>query len=867
MFISPMGVIHGQTNHAPVLHPTVFAPTPGPQPKLSPAASPATNNAAYDEQIGETYTQGFTSILVNVTVIAQTDPNTGVGPAYLLNGLTAAGYWYQVGVSYNWPGGFGYVAGFNFNYEVWDTNGVSISPSGGGGGLQSFSGPVNSGDVVALNLYFDNGNVEMAAEDLNTTAYSSVSYGSLGATQFIGLGAPTNNNGYFTGPMTEWYHAAPYYGGEQSVPYIGAPISSAYLWADEWNFTTSTSSVLFDNYNYYSFSASPNTFQEFSANGAVSYADSQEFITGQSTPQVSMTFSYNVVGSANGYEPPVLTYTLDGSSQTTILSTTPTSYVMDKGTTWSVTETLVGSGQTIRWATDNQTSGDAANNGDVEMTYYAQENTIFKFGGALGSGYSSPSVTYEQFGVERTTGVNTYVWADIGSNYTFQQTLPGSTSSIRWVTATPSGVIRTSQVIAATYYEQAAVSLVAMENDTMLPIPVSYTSFGLVQTANTPLSTWMDFNTQYRLMLTNSTDIRYIFGGSEPLSGTVDGPLAMTYQIYPQVRLTISTFSYGTKIPITYQSLGQPAMTYSNTTIWADQYSAVNASRMVTVSPGVRLVATDNTTIRAVPGTYDMTFEKEVSVLFHINAPGPLTFKGVITTPHNSTSITFNTALWVLAGSRYNITSPVPFNDTQRILITPTAGLISSPTTVNLITQTQDLINETTSAGTLSTSAIRWVNNTQPISFTAKHIDGWQFSSWVGSVDSTNKTVTVQPAPGLKMTAVYDPGLTISASSGGSVDVSYGSSTVVVSAGQTSTIYVPSGTIVTLGTTPSNPFYKFSGWNGAISTGATPAFLKVLAPAAVAGVFGYDLVLIGMISAMTLTIIGLAAVMLRRGRQ
>ena len=382
---------------------------------------------------------------------------------------------------------------------------------------------------------------------------------------------------------------------------------------------------------------------------------------------------------------------------------------MDEGTTWSVTGTLAGSGQTIRWATDNQTSGDAVNNGDVEMTYYAQENTIFKFGGALGSGYSSPSVTYEQFGVERTTGVNTYVWADIGSNYTFQQTLPGSTSSIRWVTVEPSGVIGPSQVITATYYEQAAVSLTTIEDNATSPIPVSYTSFGRVQTANTPLSTWMDFNTQYRLMLTNSTDIRYIFGGSEPSSGIVDGPLTMTYQIYPQ-----------------------------------------------------------------------------------------------------------------------------------------------------------DLINETTSAGTLSTSAIRWVNNTQPISFTAKHIDGWQFSGWVGSVDSTNKTVTVQPAPGLKMTAVYDPGLTISASSGGSVDVSYGSSTVVVPAGQTPTIYVPVGTIVTLSATPSNPLYKFDGWNGMVTTQATPALLKMSEPATVTGAFSYNTITIGIISAFGLIVIGLVVTVLRR---
>src|SRR6266849_4930588 len=57
---------------------------------------------AYDEQVGVTFTQDFSSLAFNVSAIAQTGPD-GVGPGYLLNGLTSAGYWYQVGLSWKWP--------------------------------------------------------------------------------------------------------------------------------------------------------------------------------------------------------------------------------------------------------------------------------------------------------------------------------------------------------------------------------------------------------------------------------------------------------------------------------------------------------------------------------------------------------------------------------------------------------------------------------------------------------------------------------------------------------------------------------------------------------------------------------------------
>jgi hypothetical protein len=138
----------------------------------------------YDEQVGVTFAQDFYGLAFNVTAVAYTDPQwdaSGVGPAYLVNGLTNLGYWYQVGLSYNWPHQSGGVnPGFNMSYEVFRSDGVSIDPYNGGGGLQNFTGTVHPGDFVLLSLSFSSSFVVMRAMDWQTRAVSSHSYPAYG---------------------------------------------------------------------------------------------------------------------------------------------------------------------------------------------------------------------------------------------------------------------------------------------------------------------------------------------------------------------------------------------------------------------------------------------------------------------------------------------------------------------------------------------------------------------------------------------------------------------------------------------------------------------------------------------------------------
>src|SRR5439155_7193736 len=119
-----------------------------------------------------------------LTAVTQSDTNV-CDPAYLLNGLGSTGYWYQVGMSYDWPFTAGdYNPGFGMNYEVFDSQGASVFPSSGGG-LSSIQ--VNPGDIVLLSLYFSGRNVVMLARDWNTGSSASQTFSAARATSFLGL--------------------------------------------------------------------------------------------------------------------------------------------------------------------------------------------------------------------------------------------------------------------------------------------------------------------------------------------------------------------------------------------------------------------------------------------------------------------------------------------------------------------------------------------------------------------------------------------------------------------------------------------------------------------------------------------------------
>ena len=157
-----------------------------------------------------------TCLNVNVKAIPQTENSnlsSGYGPAYLLNGLTNNGYWYQVGLGYN----FNYTdnknvdnySGFRLIYEVWNSS--TGKPLNIGCGdqacVKNFTGVVNNNDTILLNMSIVRDNVILSAYDTNTTARSpTINITSYGASFFTSkpFTSKSIDMEYFSGLMTEW---------------------------------------------------------------------------------------------------------------------------------------------------------------------------------------------------------------------------------------------------------------------------------------------------------------------------------------------------------------------------------------------------------------------------------------------------------------------------------------------------------------------------------------------------------------------------------------------------------------------------------------------------------------------------------------
>jgi hypothetical protein len=247
---------------------------------------------SYDEQLWLGFQQNFTSSMsYNVTLRAQND-TVGFGPVFLLNGLTDAGYWYQVGVGWNFASGSGpgYDQGFSFLYEVWNSSTASpVFPGTSGAVPKGFS--ADDGDAVLLSLEITTaGQVSMTAFDWNTSAKATASYGGFGASQFLGFKDKTSS--FPTSLLTEWYHALPYSCLAERVVYSNTSVAlgSAWLRIDEWNLTGVSSPQRFnasDSGQCCVFSSAEQgvgfqqqgAFQAVATNGTTIYANAHEFVT------------------------------------------------------------------------------------------------------------------------------------------------------------------------------------------------------------------------------------------------------------------------------------------------------------------------------------------------------------------------------------------------------------------------------------------------------------------------------------------------------------------------------------------------------------------------------------------------------------
>src|SRR5881296_3601114 len=120
---------------------------------------------------------------------------------------------------------------------------------------------------------------------------------------------------------------------------------------------------------------------------------------------------------------------------------------------------------------------------------------------------------------------------------------------------------------------------------------------------------------------------------------------------------------------------------------------------------------------------------------------------------------------------------------------------------------------------------------------------GWAVGIWQGSGPGAYSGPQARPTiivvGPISEIAILYPGLTIHAGDGGSVSFSYESMSGTIAGGSSQTLYVPSGTIVTIVASPSSS-YTFAQWSGASTSNRSSVTVTVTGPADVTALFAFS---------------------------
>ena len=558
-------------------------------------------SANYDEQLGITFTQNFASLAYNVTTTSQAD-SEGYGPAYLLNGLSNDNYWYQVGISYNWPNANGgYAQGFNFNYEVFNPAGKSVYPINSGGQKSFSGGTVNSGDLVLLDIYISNGVVSLSAKDWNTGAVAQAAYADNQTTSFIGLSSPSNN-GFFTGLMTEWYHATPYSGDETQVTYSsGFGLSSAWMWMDEWEPSNPNWSGQWSTKTQVTYS-SPTQLQSFASHGVTEYSSAYQFITGSIVQQMTSITLLPAGGSTplSGTNEFAVSFTFDSLPQASYAQDGTLTLTVDNGSNVVISGVSTGSSSTEEWVLNSQGANVTVPAGSTSTFYYydiLSQQVAYEISG--GGNPANPTLTYftapSAASAQFSQTTNTISLPQIspqtemvlrGTSATVSNNISGL-SQDRWATPTSSWSISQANQIPnlLIYYHQYQVTASYSTSDdsaTSSSLILSGTQFGsnyqLVLTTSNQI-TWLDANTPWSIpAIVEATSGTEKWSSSVGTAGNIAGAITVNPSYVHQYYLAVIS-TYGSPSGSGWYESGSTA--YANV-----------ASNIVSGGSGIQYVLT-----------------------------------------------------------------------------------------------------------------------------------------------------------------------------------------------------------------------------------------------------------------------------------
>jgi hypothetical protein len=544
-------------------------------------------------------------------------------------------------------------------------------------------------------------------------------------------------------------------------------------------------------------------------NGVLVDGATETVVAGQTlalqTPlgDIPVTMSDSFVGGS-GFSP-VLTYVQGGVQVTAILTSTPTAYLLDPGTSWSVTGNKTGA--TERWITIQPTSGIASSAQTMQFTYYHQYLVTFSYeitGG--GTPESGPVAQYVQFGSSKTSPVGVPAWADTGSVYALTNPLPGSTSSERWGDNSASGTIEAPGTVSVTYYHQftVVVSYQILGGGSPAPPSETGTEFGSpysTQVGSQKLAVWFDSGTHWNL--------------TNPLVGSTMG------ERWQSSGTTAETLGTNLSFSVTYYH----------------QYAIQLSSSIV--DGGAPTSPTFTGTRYGQPFLVVLT--APVTDFFDAgsNWTLPIALSGGTSSER-----------WITMGSTSGVVgkeSMIQANYTHQFFVS--TGFSPGPG--------GSIVNST-----------GWHDSGSMVQLSASTNAGWKFGGWTGngsgSYSGTLNQSSIQANGPIDEGATFLPGLKIIAGGNGGVSYSYGLTTGAVQAGTSVILYAPVGTVVSLTALPTSFLYQFSGWMPSSTASSGSATVTLQSPSSVQASFSLNIIPIGAIVGVVIAVVLGAVLAFRR---
>src|SRR5712691_3025745 len=204
-----------------------------------------------------------------------------------------------------------------------------------------------------------------------------------------------------------------------------------------------------------------------------------------------------------------------------------------------------------------------------------------------------------------------------------------------------------------------------------------------------------------------------------------------------------------------------------------------------------------------------------------------------------------NLTAWVDAGSAYSFPSSLGGSNASERWMADAPdrnGTVGASAVVEIVYRHQAFLMFGFQGPAESSMSPRtgWYDVGSSLTPTVNPAAGWAVGTWEGSgpgaYSGPQASPTILVVGPISEIAVLYPGLTITAGAGGSVSYSYGGTSGTVAGGSSYTLYVPTGTTVTIVASPASS-YTFVQWSGASSSNRLSVNVTVAGPAQVTANF------------------------------